>query len=117
MLTTDPFDADHFREECGVFGVYAHPDAAALDDAVRAGEIDVLEDAEAGVAIVERPQTSDPARADDHDLSRCDIADELGANNVVRAGLRGVNPGVGVAAVNQRSDAERIAHADDLVLR
>ena len=23
-------DADHFREECGVFGVYGHPDAAAL---------------------------------------------------------------------------------------
>jgi amidophosphoribosyltransferase len=30
MLTTDPFDADHLREECGVFGVYGHPDAAAL---------------------------------------------------------------------------------------
>ena len=30
MATTDPFDADHFHEECGVFGVYAHPDAAAL---------------------------------------------------------------------------------------
>jgi amidophosphoribosyltransferase len=27
---TDPFDADHFHEECGVFGVYGHPDAAAL---------------------------------------------------------------------------------------
>src|ERR1700730_15442394 len=30
MVTTDPFDADHFHEECGVFGVYGHPDAAAL---------------------------------------------------------------------------------------
>ncbi|HYP38138.1 MAG TPA: class II glutamine amidotransferase, partial [Stellaceae bacterium] len=30
MPTTDPFDADHFHEECGVFGVYGHPDAAAL---------------------------------------------------------------------------------------
>src|SRR5215472_11689009 len=30
MATTDPFDADHFREECGVFGVYGHPDATAL---------------------------------------------------------------------------------------
>src|SRR5437870_5210452 len=30
MATTDPFDADHFHEECGVFGVYGHPDAAAL---------------------------------------------------------------------------------------
>jgi amidophosphoribosyltransferase len=30
-LTTHPFaDDDHLREECGVFGVYGHPDAAAL---------------------------------------------------------------------------------------
>jgi amidophosphoribosyltransferase len=26
----DPLDADHLREECGVFGMYGHPDAAAL---------------------------------------------------------------------------------------
>ncbi len=26
-----PFDdADHLREECGVFGIYGHPDAAAI---------------------------------------------------------------------------------------
>jgi len=30
MLTTGRGDADHFREECGVFGVFGHPDAAAL---------------------------------------------------------------------------------------
>ncbi|MEE9140941.1 MAG: amidophosphoribosyltransferase [Alphaproteobacteria bacterium] len=30
MLTTHPFDNDKFREECGVFGVYGHADAAAL---------------------------------------------------------------------------------------
>jgi amidophosphoribosyltransferase len=30
MLTTGGSDADHFHEECGVFGVYGHPDAAAL---------------------------------------------------------------------------------------
>src|SRR5260370_17324185 len=29
-LDTDPLDTDHFHEECGVFGVYCHPDAAAL---------------------------------------------------------------------------------------
>ena len=29
-LATDPSDADHLHEECGVFGVYGHPDAAAL---------------------------------------------------------------------------------------
>ncbi|HXM85168.1 MAG TPA: amidophosphoribosyltransferase, partial [Stellaceae bacterium] len=30
MLTTQPWDDDHFHEECGVFGVYGHPDSAAL---------------------------------------------------------------------------------------
>src|SRR5258708_1035544 len=30
MPTTDPPDADHLHEECGVFGLYGHPDAAAL---------------------------------------------------------------------------------------
>jgi amidophosphoribosyltransferase len=31
MLTTGPFpDDDHFHEECGVFGVYGHAEAAAL---------------------------------------------------------------------------------------
>src|SRR5271169_1451537 len=30
MATTDPFDLDHFHDECGVFGVFGHPDAAAL---------------------------------------------------------------------------------------
>ena len=29
-LTADPLDADRFHEECGVFGVHGHPDAAAL---------------------------------------------------------------------------------------
>src|SRR5437870_7337862 len=30
MRESDDADADHFHEECGVFGVYGHPDAAAL---------------------------------------------------------------------------------------
>src|SRR6266849_306251 len=30
MLTTGRADADHFHEECGVFGIYGHPDSAAL---------------------------------------------------------------------------------------
>lgn len=29
MLTTNPFDDDKLREECGVFGIIGHPDAAA----------------------------------------------------------------------------------------
>src|SRR5215471_13321614 len=30
MRTRGDADADHFHEECGVFGVFGHPDAAAL---------------------------------------------------------------------------------------
>jgi amidophosphoribosyltransferase len=30
MLTTHPYDDDHLREECGVFGVYGHAESAAL---------------------------------------------------------------------------------------
>ena len=30
MLTTNPFDDDHPHEECGVFGIFGHPEAAAL---------------------------------------------------------------------------------------
>jgi amidophosphoribosyltransferase len=30
MLSSHPFDDDKLREECGVFGIYGHPDAAAL---------------------------------------------------------------------------------------
>src|SRR6185312_897152 len=30
MLTTHPLDDDHLREECGVFGIYGHPESGAL---------------------------------------------------------------------------------------
>ena len=30
MVTTKPFDDDHLREECAVFGIYGHSEAAAL---------------------------------------------------------------------------------------
>ena len=30
MLTTNPLDDDHLREECGVFGVFGHAEAATL---------------------------------------------------------------------------------------
>jgi amidophosphoribosyltransferase len=29
MITAVPFDDDKFREECGIFGIFGHPDAAA----------------------------------------------------------------------------------------
>jgi len=30
MATTDPFDDDKLKEECGIFGIFGHPDAAAM---------------------------------------------------------------------------------------
>jgi amidophosphoribosyltransferase len=30
QLTTLPVDTDHFHDECGVFGIFGHPDAGAL---------------------------------------------------------------------------------------
>ncbi|HXQ68543.1 MAG TPA: class II glutamine amidotransferase, partial [Alphaproteobacteria bacterium] len=30
MLTTDPFDDDKLKEECGIFGIFGHADAAAM---------------------------------------------------------------------------------------
>lgn len=30
MLTTDPYDDDHLKEECGIFGILGHADASAL---------------------------------------------------------------------------------------
>lgn len=30
MLTTNPFDDDKLHEECGVFGIYGHPESAAM---------------------------------------------------------------------------------------
>lgn len=30
MITTNPFDDDKLHEECGVFGIYGHPESAAM---------------------------------------------------------------------------------------
>lgn len=64
-------------------------DAAAVDDGVRAGEVDELEDAKllrrfAAVARV----GANAGRVDDNDLTRADVALKLGADGVERAGFR-----------------------------
>ena len=92
-------------------------DAGALDDAVGPGEIDVLEDAEPAVAAAERQQARDPVGADDDDLAGGDVAHEIGADDVERAGFRGQDPGLAEPAQHQRPHAQRVAHADHLVLR
>ncbi|HET9273855.1 MAG TPA: amidophosphoribosyltransferase, partial [Methyloceanibacter sp.] len=30
VITTNPYDDDHLHEECAVFGIYGHSEAAAL---------------------------------------------------------------------------------------
>ena len=50
----------------------------------------------------------------DHHLAGLDLADELGADDVERAGLRGEHPAVADPAEHQRAHAERVADADEL---
>ena len=64
-------------------------DAGALDDAVGPGEVDVFEDAEAARRGGEGAQRMDAGAVEHDELARLDVADELGADDVQRAGLRG----------------------------
>ena len=54
---------------------------------------------------------------EDDQFARLDVADEFGADDVQRTGLRRDDPGsAGQPAENQRADTQRIPHADDRVL-
>ena len=88
----------------------------ALNDAVGASEIDVLENAEPALAAAKRQQAFDPFRADDDDLAGGDVTYEIGADDVERAGLRRQNPGIPEPAQHQRPHPQRVAHADNHVL-
>ena len=86
----------------------------------------------AGVAAAYRTETRLAARLEDDDLARLDVADVLRADDVEGGGLRGEDPAgrvvapqagpVGAVAVvrqpseDERAEAVRVAHADDLVL-
>ena len=54
---------------------------------------------------------------DDHDLAGFDVADEVGADDVQRAGFAGEHPGVAALGVlqvaeDEGTDAHRVAGAD-----
>ena len=68
-------------------------DRLAADHAVGAGEVDLLEDAEARLRRLEREEALDALGGGDHHLAGLDLADELGADDVEGAGLRGEHPG------------------------
>ena len=94
-------------------------DAAAADDGVGAGEVDVLEEAEPLGLRRERLQRVDGDAAirlglADHHLAVLDVAHELGADDVERAGLRGKDRLAVELAEDQRPDAVGVAGADQL---
>ncbi len=104
----------------GELGADALPrlvDAGALDDAVGAREVDVLEDAEALVLRAERVVAVHAGVVDHDDLARLDVAHEVGADDVEAAGLGCQDVGVADLAQHQRADAVRIAHADQACRR
>jgi len=93
-------------------------DRDALDHRVRPAEVDVLEHAEALARGTPEGLGRAHAGLVDHDeFARLHLALVVGADDVERAGLRGEDPSVVEAAEDQRAHAQRIAHADDLVLR
>ena len=58
-----------------------------------------------------------PVGADHDDLAGLDLAHEFGVDDVEGAGFRGEDPGVAEPAEHQRAHAERVAHADQRLLR
>ena len=118
----------HGHHDIGLDGMLAGELAAHLDAhlvhvavgdvRVGPGEVHVLEHAERAPRVLgERLHRAQSVRVDDHDLARLHVADELRLDQVQRAGLaRQHEPSVGQPADAQRTEAVRVAHADELVL-
>ena len=118
----------HGDDEVGLDGVEAgqfaahvrahRADVDALERAVGPREIDVLEDAEAELVL--RHEGLDRAQAvfvDDDDFARLDVADELRAGDDVEgAAFAREQPRAVDLADAERTEAERVAHADDFAL-
>ena len=83
-------------------------DGTALDIAIRAGQVDVLEDA--AVALGRREvHGTDASLIDGDELAGLDLADELSAADIERTGLGGHHPALGQAAEDQRAHTVRVA--------
>ncbi len=88
-------------------------DAGAVDHGVGPREVDVLEDAGAPTRPRERLQGTHAPLLENHHLPGLDVAHELRADDVERAGLRGQDVRLAEPAEDERAHAQRIAHADD----
>ena len=96
----------HADDDVGVDGglagelaahVHAHRvEELVADDAVGAGEVDVLEDAEGVALLLDGLHGVEAVLVDDDRLAGLDLADELGAEVVEGAGLGGDDPAVAV---------------------
>ena len=96
---------------------FAHVvDAAAADDRVRPGEIDVLEDARPRRQLAERLFRMGAVLVEDENFAVLDVAHVLGADDVERAGLGGEDRAAVELAEHQRPDAERVAGADQFLV-
>ena len=83
-------------------------DGAALDIAIRAGQVDVLEDAAMALGGC-KVHGADASLIDGDELARFNLADELSAADIERTGLGGHHPALGQAAEDQRAHAVRVA--------
>jgi hypothetical protein len=84
---------------------------------IRPREIDIFEDAEAGLLRLEGEQAFNALGRNDDHLAGLQVAHETRADDVERAGFGRQNPGAVEIAQHQRPDAERIAAADHLLGR
>ncbi len=99
--------------------VHAHRvEEFVSQNAVRAGEVDVLEDAEGIALLLDGLGGVESLTIDDDGLARLHFAHEFGAEVVERAGLGGDDPAVAVEFADaERADAVWIAHGDEGVRR
>ena len=89
--------------------------AAAGDGGVRAGEVDVLEDAALGLRVGE-PRGAQAVRVDREQLAGLDLADEGRADDVEGRGLARDDPAALEPAEHQRVHAVRVAGGVERVL-
>src|SRR5260370_26184085 len=94
---------------------------AAEDDAVRAGKIDVLENALLERLFWREVNGLDAGFGDAYHFAGFDLADVLGVEQIESASFRGNEPGIEAAggsefAENERTEAARIAHGVEFVL-
>ena len=86
------------------------------DNAIRPREVDVLEDALAGLFSGERTHRTEPVLIDDHELPGLDLPDIRRVDQVQGTGLGAQNVAIAELSENERAESSRIANAVKSVL-